>query len=56
MIKAELQPGVVVHTYNSSIQQTEAGGSPVEGQPGLHSKTISTTKQNKQSFLANLEM
>jgi hypothetical protein len=36
------------HTCNSSIQETEAGGSPVEGQPGLHSKTLSPKEKEKE--------
>ena len=48
---------VVVHTFNPSTQETEAGGSlslsppwpteQVSGQPGLHSETLSQ-KQNKK--------
>jgi hypothetical protein len=33
--------GVVVHTYNPSNQEAEAGGSRVLGQPELHSETLS---------------
>jgi hypothetical protein len=32
---------MVVHTYNPSIQETEAGGSQVCSQYGLHSQTLS---------------
>jgi hypothetical protein len=31
---------VVAHTYNPRTQETEAGGFPVLGQPGLHYKTL----------------
>jgi hypothetical protein len=33
--------GMVVHTYSSGTQRTEAGGWRVWGQCGLHSKTLS---------------
>jgi hypothetical protein len=32
------EAGVVVHTYNPSTWEGEAGGSRVQGQPGQHSK------------------
>lgn len=35
-------PGGVVHVYNPSIQEIEAGGMlQAQGQPGLHSRTLS---------------
>jgi hypothetical protein len=34
-------PGMVVHACNPSNQEAEAGGSWVQGQPGLNSKTLS---------------
>jgi hypothetical protein len=41
------EPGVMVHACNPSTQEAEAGESPIQGQPGLQSKTLSQTKQNK---------
>jgi hypothetical protein len=32
---------VVVHTYNPSTREAEAGGSQVQDQHGLHSETLS---------------
>jgi hypothetical protein len=32
--KKSVEPGVVVHIYNPSAQEVEAGGSQVQGQPG----------------------
>jgi hypothetical protein len=37
---------MVVHTYNPSTQEAEAGGLQVGGQPGLHSKISSQKKKN----------
>jgi hypothetical protein len=34
ILKGSFNPGVVVHTYNPSTQETEAGVSQVQGQPG----------------------
>jgi hypothetical protein len=31
---------MVVHIYNPSTQETEAGGWKIQGQPGLHNKTL----------------
>jgi hypothetical protein len=36
---------VVVHTYNPSTQEVEAGGSQVQSQPGLYSKTLSKEQE-----------
>jgi hypothetical protein len=59
-LKHVLQPGVVVHAFNSSTREAEAGGSlssrtawsteGVPGQPGLYRETLSrkTNKQTKQ--------
>jgi hypothetical protein len=43
---------VVAHTYSHSTQETEAGGSQVQGQPGLHSESLSqaTTKILKETL------
>jgi hypothetical protein len=38
---------MAVHTWNPSTQDAEAGVSPVQGQPGLHSKTLSHTHKKK---------
>jgi hypothetical protein len=38
--------GVVVHSCNLSTQEAEAGGSLVQGQPGLHSETLSLKEKN----------
>jgi hypothetical protein len=37
---------MMVYTYNPNTQEAEAEGSQVQGQPWLHSKTLSQ-KQNK---------
>jgi hypothetical protein len=34
------EQGVVVHAFNPSTQEAEAGGLQVQGQPGLHSETL----------------
>lgn len=34
----KIQPGVIAHCCYLSTLETEAGGSYVEGQPGLHIK------------------
>jgi hypothetical protein len=34
-----------VYACNPSTQEIEAGGSQVQGQPGLHHKTLSQKKQ-----------
>jgi hypothetical protein len=47
-------PDVVVHTYNPSIWATEAGRSQVQGQPGLHSETLSEKKEKKVSLFTKL--
>jgi hypothetical protein len=36
-----------VHAHNCSTQKAEAGGLKVQGQPGLHSETLSQNKQTK---------
>jgi hypothetical protein len=50
-LKRKSRLGMVVHTFNLSTQEAEAGGSQVGGQSGLHSKTLSqkTNKQTKKS-------
>jgi hypothetical protein len=63
-LKPYFQLGVVVHTFNPSTQEAEAGRflssrpawstKGVPGQPGLHRETLflkkQKTKQNKKSF------
>jgi hypothetical protein len=39
---------MVVHTFNFSTWETEAGGSQVQGQSGVHSKTLSQNKQKNK--------
>jgi hypothetical protein len=34
-------PGMVVQAYTPSTWEAEAGGSRVQGQPGVHSETVS---------------
>jgi hypothetical protein len=41
----KLEPHKVVHACNPNTQEVEAGGSPVPGQPDLHTDTLS--KVNK---------
>jgi hypothetical protein len=36
--------------YNPSTWEAEAGGSPVGGQPGLHSDTMSPKKKKTKLF------
>jgi hypothetical protein len=35
------KPSMLVHAYNPSIQEAEAGKLQVQGQPELHNKTLS---------------
>jgi hypothetical protein len=43
-----VKPGVVAHTHDPDTSLAETGGlPPVQGQPGLHSKTSSKTNQNR---------
>jgi hypothetical protein len=39
---------IVVHTYNSSTEETEAGESQIPGQPRLCSKTLSPKKKKER--------
>jgi hypothetical protein len=36
----KVQLGIKLHAYNPSTLEAEAGGSQVQGQPGLHSETL----------------
>jgi hypothetical protein len=40
--------GVVEHACNPSTQEAEVGGCQIQGQPGLHSKTLSGKKKKKK--------
>jgi hypothetical protein len=40
--------GMMVHTYNPSIREAEAGRSQVGVQPALHSDTLSQKKKKKE--------
>lgn len=40
--------GLVVHAYNPSIWETEAGGSQVRGQSDLHNKNLSRKKKKER--------
>lgn len=47
--QSTLDPSVVVHTGNPSTQEADSEKSPwLQGQPGLHSETLSKTK-NKEN-------
>jgi hypothetical protein len=47
--KSSAMPG---HSYKPSTQETEAGRCQVQGQPGLHSDTLSQkTKKNGRTVL-----
>jgi hypothetical protein len=37
---------MVMQVYNPSIQEAEAGRAKVQGQPGLHSDTLSLKTKN----------
>jgi hypothetical protein len=39
----------VVHTCNPSTWETEAGGSEVRGQTGIHGKILSQKQQKKEN-------
>jgi hypothetical protein len=45
--KGQIKPGMVTHAYNSSTWVAEAGGSPVRGYSGLHSKSLSQRQKKK---------
>jgi hypothetical protein len=38
---------MVIHAYNLSTQKAEAGGLRIQGQPGLHSKTLPQKKREE---------
>jgi hypothetical protein len=39
-INRPLRPGMVIHISNLSTWETEARGSPIQGQHGQHGKTL----------------
>jgi hypothetical protein len=46
-----------VHTCNwNTCGEGKAGGLKVQGQPGLHSETVSKQKYNNNSFLNDIFM
>lgn len=48
---------VVVYAFNSSIQETKAGGSlRIQRQPGLHSKYQATQRYMVGTYLKNIEI
>jgi hypothetical protein len=49
MSKNTEQSGMVMHTCNPSIWEAEAGGSPVQGKPGLQNDIISKKKRKQQN-------
>jgi hypothetical protein len=49
----KMKLGVVAHTCNLSTWEAEAGRSPVGGQPGVHSQTLSQTKTEQKQTIAN---
>jgi hypothetical protein len=40
--------GVVADAYNPSTRDADTGGFRVQGQPGLHSKTVSLKKRKEK--------
>jgi hypothetical protein len=42
---------MMAHACNPSTQETEAGGSSVEGQPGQHKETPSQKEKKKEMYL-----
>jgi hypothetical protein len=51
IVRAE--SNIVAQEFNPSTQEAETGESQVQGWVGLHSKTLSQTKQNKQTKKPN---
>jgi hypothetical protein len=47
---------MVVHTFNPSTQEAEAGESKVEGEPGLHTKTLSQKNWKNKIRLTPLKL
>jgi hypothetical protein len=42
---------MVLHTYNLSTEEAEAGGLHVRDQPGLHSETLSQKDKQNNSLV-----
>jgi hypothetical protein len=53
---AKLEPGRLAHVYNPSLQETEAGGLGVSGQPGPHNKTLSWEGEKVNYLLCELNV
>jgi hypothetical protein len=47
---------MVVYTYYSSTQETEAGGWWVRGQPGLHSEILPQKTQTNKTLLMGMSL
>jgi hypothetical protein len=52
----QFQPGMVVHVYNPSTLEYEAGGSKVGGQPGLHNEILSQEKKGGRKEKKNSQI
>jgi hypothetical protein len=57
------EPGMVAPVCNPSTQDAEEGGSPIQGQPGLHNKTLpqlksktTTRSENTKSMTEKLKI
>jgi hypothetical protein len=46
-MKTQMELSLAVHICNPSTQQPKSGGSQVQGQPGLHRKTLYRNKPKK---------
>jgi hypothetical protein len=46
--KKNHEPGLLVYTCNSSTWEAETGGLQIQGQPGLHSESLSQKKKRKE--------
>jgi hypothetical protein len=44
-VRITAEASIVLYAYNPSTLETEAGGSPVSGQPGPHSETLSQNRE-----------
>jgi hypothetical protein len=47
LLRKHLDPRVVVYICNSSTWEVEVGGSLVQGQPQIHSKTLSERERER---------
>jgi hypothetical protein len=46
--KKNHEPGLLVYTCNSSTWEAETGGLQIQGQPGLHSESLSQKKKKER--------